>query len=241
MRHLTFDIDWAPDWCVEDILDLLNNYKVKATFFITHPSPTIERISSEGHEVGLHPNFLPGSSHGGSVKEIMEYGLRLYPNARVIRAHGLVQSSHLLETIFTEFSSLQYDLSQYAHALPSPVMTKWKYNQADFHRITYNWEDDFYFYHPKFLWDGSGIPGDVIFDFHPIHIALNSNGPAQYSALKSETQNEALFSLSRDRVEGFRNNGGGSSTMLKAVLESGDFSTFEETAQMLSQRSDHLT
>ena len=30
--HLTFDIDWAPDFCVELILNLLNKKNIKAKY-----------------------------------------------------------------------------------------------------------------------------------------------------------------------------------------------------------------
>ena len=60
--HLTFDIDWAPDCCVEQILLDLKKNSVKATFFITHASDINDEIINQGHHIGLHPNFFPNST-----------------------------------------------------------------------------------------------------------------------------------------------------------------------------------
>ena len=69
--HLTFDIDWAPDWIIEEVLTILDLKKVKGTFFITHETPLNREIALRGHNLGIHPNFLPGSSHGKNVFEII--------------------------------------------------------------------------------------------------------------------------------------------------------------------------
>ena len=60
--HLTFDIDWAPDFLISQIIDKLNKKNIKATFFITHQSDIIKDIAENGHTIGLHPNFLAGTS-----------------------------------------------------------------------------------------------------------------------------------------------------------------------------------
>ncbi|MEL6814726.1 MAG: hypothetical protein AAFP03_07920, partial [Cyanobacteria bacterium J06598_3] len=36
--HLTFDIDWAPDFMIASVMSLLESYEAKASFFLTHPS-----------------------------------------------------------------------------------------------------------------------------------------------------------------------------------------------------------
>ena len=75
--HLTFDIDWAPDWCLEELLSILDSKKVKATFFCTHKTSINKTIEQSGHNLGIHPNFLPGSSQGKNVSEIIN---NLYPD-----------------------------------------------------------------------------------------------------------------------------------------------------------------
>lgn len=66
---ITFDINWAENDYLYDILDILNKYNVKATFFImgkwvNYPEGNKEKlikINDMGHEVGnhsyVHPSF----------------------------------------------------------------------------------------------------------------------------------------------------------------------------------------
>ena len=66
---LTFDVNWAENEYLYDILDVLNKYNVKATFFvmgkwIIYPEGNKEKlikINEMGHEIGnhsyVHPSF----------------------------------------------------------------------------------------------------------------------------------------------------------------------------------------
>jgi hypothetical protein len=65
---LTLDIDWAPDAAIDFVAEILVSRGVKATWFVTHDSPGVRRLRARPDlfELGIHPNFLPGSSHGRS-------------------------------------------------------------------------------------------------------------------------------------------------------------------------------
>ena len=66
---LTFDVNWAENEYIYDILDVLNKYNVKATFFVmgkwvNYPEGNKEKlikINNMGHEIGnhsyVHPSF----------------------------------------------------------------------------------------------------------------------------------------------------------------------------------------
>ena len=58
---LTFDIDWAPDWMIEEVASILIEHNVKTTWFVTHASPAIDKLRQmpELFELGIHPNRLP--------------------------------------------------------------------------------------------------------------------------------------------------------------------------------------
>ena len=57
---LTFDIDWASDFVLEYCIDLIESAQVKATFFVTHETPLLERLrENPNFELGIHPNFNP--------------------------------------------------------------------------------------------------------------------------------------------------------------------------------------
>jgi len=103
---ITFDIDWAPDWCVERCVSILDRFGVKATFFATHASEFLEEIKrrADMFEVGLHPNFHPGSSHGSGTAEVIEHCRGFAGTARSMRTHGLMQWSNLYALIANDFN-----------------------------------------------------------------------------------------------------------------------------------------
>ena len=86
---LTLDIDWASDDIIEDIAEYLLEKKVKATWFATHESQATEALKSypEFFERGIHPNFFEGSSHGKTYEEVLEYCLKIVPEAISSRSH----------------------------------------------------------------------------------------------------------------------------------------------------------
>lgn len=219
--HLTFDIDWAPDFAIEEILSILKSKNVKATFFITHASDAIQDISNAGHEVGLHPNFLPNSSQGTSVEEVMDYLLNIYPNARSIRTHSLLQSSPLLHQIFSNYPQLKIDLSVLLYKFPLIAPSPWMLDGVSFTRLNYNWEDDMAFYDDSFSWNQSDLfSQSIIFDFHPIHVALNSSNNDSYIKLKESFANKSLFDVSRSQLLKFRNNSVGACDYLRSIISS---------------------
>ncbi len=97
---ITLDIDWAPDWAIDYVASILIEEQVKATWFVRHDSPVIQRLKSEPlFELGLHPNFAEGSTQGPNPTTIMQTLTTILPEARLIRMHGLYQSSSLLATL----------------------------------------------------------------------------------------------------------------------------------------------
>src|SRR5207244_3974947 len=73
--------------------------QVRATWFVTHMSPAISRLrrNPELFELGIHPNFLPGSTHGDTPDAVLRHCRALVPDAVSMRTHCLVQSTLLLE------------------------------------------------------------------------------------------------------------------------------------------------
>lgn len=218
--HITFDIDWAPDWIIGDLLDLLDQNQVLATFFITHESDTIKDIDGRGHKIGIHPNFFKNSTQGNNPLEIVENLLKLAPDADTFRTHGLYQSSQLLTEVVTAFPQLQYDLSLCMYKFPQVALHNYAYETASFQRINYDWEDDFAFFDKEFDWNTFQPWSNIhVLDFHPIHIALNSCGMANYRALQAEI-NHGLTSLGRDTLSKFINSKPGTQTIFMDVLSS---------------------
>jgi hypothetical protein len=188
---ITIDIDWAPDFAIDLTASLLIDAQVRATWFVTHYSPAVGRLLEYPHlfELGIHPNFLPGSTHGGTESEILSHCMELVPKARVVRMHGLFQTSNLLEKIVDE-TSVTVDVSLFLpHAAAiEPVVYYWE-NEKKLVRLPYIWEDDFEMVRPNGTWDlGSLISrgrGLMIMDFHPIHVFLNTSTLGAYRDIRS--------------------------------------------------------
>lgn len=157
---LTFDVDWAPDWCIQQITEILIENKIKTTWFVTHDSPAIEELRDHSNlfELGIHPNFQDGSTQGNNPREIMEYLLNIAPNARSVRTHGLLQSSNLIKMMTEEFD-IEYDVSLFlpytSDIRPHILHTSKK---SSIVRIPFFWEDDFEMLSP-----------DLIFRIYNLH------------------------------------------------------------------------
>ncbi|MEN5089164.1 hypothetical protein ABE458_00535 [Pseudomonas protegens] len=219
--HVTFDIDWAPDSSIELCLEILKSKNVKATFFTTHETDLNSEIERQGHNLGIHPNFLPGSSQGANTHEIITTCLKYAPNATTMRTHALVQSSPMLYQIFKEFPQLKLDASILMHKAKHVERFNWNFDGVSFDRINYNWEDDAEFSNPNFDWSKEFFPGEIsIYDFHPIHIHLNSCSNDHYRNLKSSLNGISLMKVERKNLDSFMNTGHGSRTFLQSIVSS---------------------
>jgi hypothetical protein len=219
---ITLDIDWAPDYAIDFAASLLIETQVRATWFVTHDSPAVRRLRQHPHlfELGIHPNFLPGTTHGKTESEILSRCMEFAPQARVVRTHGLVQTSNLLEKIIDE-TPISVDVSLFLpHAAAlEPVVYYWE-NAKRLVRLPYMWEDDFEMVRPDGIWDlgrmidrGTGL---MIMDFHPIHVFLNSLTLATYRSVRAQGQ---LADLSEEFVRGHIETGRGAAYAFRSAIE----------------------
>jgi hypothetical protein len=91
MLALTIDVDWAPDLIVDEVIAVLESYRVPATIFCTNfardasgKSSSLSARVHEGHEIALHPNFQNGATYDAEWDDL----LRLYPGAKGWRSHN---------------------------------------------------------------------------------------------------------------------------------------------------------
>jgi hypothetical protein len=186
---LTLDQDWAPDHVTTRVADLFLKRGVRSTWFITHESPLLNLLRSRPDlfELGIHPNFLPGSDHGSLPADVLRHCLQIVPEAACLRAHAVVQSGPLTEAILTQ-TSIRVDVTHFlpGHPALQPFLYQWKDHRM--WRLPYYWEDSYELHRSQPCWDtphilGSG-PGLRIMNFHPISIFLNLNDPRPYETLK---------------------------------------------------------
>jgi len=186
---LTLDLDWAPDAIIDAVAALLVERRVKATWFITHQSPAVDRLRERRDlfELGIHPNMLPGSTHGATEDEALAHVLKIVPGAAAMRTHGLYQSSNFLVKAAKQFG-ITVDVSLFlpraTHLQPHAI----NYAGAKLVRIPYFWEDDVEMFEERPIWTGDderlAVPGLRVFDFHPVHVALNTERFDRYDGLR---------------------------------------------------------
>lgn len=217
---ITLDVDWAPDFAIDFAAELLAAAGVKATWLVTHASPAIERLAARHDlfELGIHPNFASGSSHGDTPEAVLDHCLRLVPGARTMRAHSHLISSPLLNLVAAR-TPIVADLTIFlSHAaLPAPV--PYTYRGRTIYRLWSYWEDDYEFAVEAASWNLADhldeAPGLKIFNFHPIHVYLNSPDEKAYEELK--TQGRPLASLAEETARPFVHEGAGTRTLFSTL------------------------
>lgn len=209
---ITCDIDWAPEAIIEDTLRIFEDYQVKCTLFATHQSEALNNCNRDLFEIAIHPNFNPlleGRSQA-SASEVLGEILELYPEATGVRSHSMTQNSTLLQ-LFAD-RGLRYDanhfLPYHTHVRPYKLWT-------GMIRLPYIWEDDIHWAYGRDFEDlGINLDqkGLKIFDFHPIHIFLNTENQARYLGAKPYYQEP-------EDLKNFINPGSGARTALIKLCE----------------------
>ena len=219
---LTFDVDWAPDWMIEEVSEILLENRVKSTWFVTHASPAIERLRSrkELFELGIHPNLLEGSEHGGSESEVLKHVLDIVPECESMRTHGLYQSTRFLKKAAEDFG-IKTDVSIYLPGSQHIAPHRLVFEKVVLIRIPFFWEDDLEMFEKSPCWRLSDpkfkVPGLKVMNFHPVHIMTNNPDSGAYRSLKSCGP---MRWLTRSAVEQFKGNDlGPRNTFMEVVRE----------------------
>jgi hypothetical protein len=206
---ITIDIDWAPDSAISETAHYLIENEVKATWFITHASPEIEKLKEYPHlfELGVHPNFKNIRLEADDIKIIMLALNKIVPEAKSIRTHSLVQSTPLIKILREDYNFL-YDVSLFLPLTPN-IMPHHLFLSENSYicRIPYFWEDDEAMFNPKSNFNFSdkhlSAEGIKIFNFHPIHIALNSCSMRNYYSMKLKFE---IPTCKARELDSFKNN-----------------------------------
>jgi hypothetical protein len=217
---ITLDVDWAPDEVVDDVAARLIKSEVCATWFVTHASPAIERLRQRPDlfELGIHPNFGPESTHGDTPEAVLDHCMALVPEARSMRTHGLVQSSALLALV-RGHTPVRTDASLFLPHAGAVETVAYPLATGVLRRVPYVWEDDAEMYRTEPSWDAwelaKRVHGLAVFNFHPIHVALNSADMRAYESLKER----GLANVSRDAVVALSGSGDGARTAFESLLD----------------------
>jgi hypothetical protein len=189
---LTVDVEWAAPEVLMDLVGLLNERKLSATFFCTH-----EGINLPGHERAIHPSFRRMKKKCGGIaneeagsdpldssdfvfyRRVVEKAHSFCREAIGARAHALLSGSDLLPIY--QAAGLQYDSSCFLPLLPylAPVL-----RECDVIEMPIYYMDHF-----DLIAQASGFrlsdlhldrPGLKVFDFHPNMVYINASRNEQY-------------------------------------------------------------
>lgn len=193
---LTFDVDWAPDFVVDHVLEILYEYRFNATFFATHSTKIFNNLKNV--EIGIHPYITNFSE---AQKDVC-YLKQLYPEAISLRAHSLTDSG-MLNRILNN-CGIKIKSNYLLYAQKDIKILKMPY-QFDLYEAPIFFIDGSYLLinrvDNKFTINSLGLhfPGIKIFNFHPIHIFLNTEDYSRYEDAKK-------YINDRNRIKSFINN-----------------------------------
>lgn len=211
---ITFDVDWACDEVIEDSLGLIENGDARATFFLTHSSAVFDKhLNSTSIELGAHPNFnglLDGNSTVEGMRQVVKNIREIAPSAVSVRSHSLTQNTKLLD-IFHEYG-FTHDVNLLIPAQSGMILRPFV-NWGGLIRAPYFWEEDihciFQSEGKEVGWDVGKfleIPGLKIFNFHPIHVFLNTERLTRYDECRPyhKDVNELIGHKNGNPLEGTR-------------------------------------
>lgn len=189
---ITLDIDWCHDDVLNHAIDLLENSDIAATWYVTHDTPVLDRLRENPQfELGIHPNFnglLDGDLHnynnGSNMQAVIDKILNLVPEATSVRSHALTQNTNMLN-LFTK-AGLTHDSNHYIPAQSNIDLRPWSLWHGLI-KVPIFWEDDltclYYPDNPNHISIENLLKrnGLKVFDFHPIHLFLNSKNMTLYN------------------------------------------------------------
>ncbi|MCM2284775.1 MAG: hypothetical protein NDI81_08345 [Desulfobacula sp.] len=215
--YLTFDVDWASDEVLAYAIDMVEQSGVAATWFITHETHMLSRLRANPlFELGIHPNFNAlligqaekGEDHCSIIKRLLD----IVPEAKTVRSHSLTQSTHLLN-MFVELG-LTHDSNVFIPWHAGGELYPWQ-NWNGLTRIPYCWEDHVAIITNRFDLDGvCAAKGIRVLDFHPIHLALNTDSIERYEKAKPFQRDWKILCNMANKGDGVR-------TSLEILLSKG--------------------
>lgn len=185
---ISIDVDWATDRTLAFVVeDLLLKHGVPATLFMTHRSNVIAPlIPHQDYVIGIHPNFNPllegQFTYGKNYREVIDYYSDLYPEAIAARSHSMAMSAHISDYFYEK--GIRYDLNIELATTAFEIAPFVDWNKLI--RIPFFWQEISSTYHgwelnpARFIQYG----GLKVFNFHPIHLLLNTCSFESYLPIK---------------------------------------------------------
>lgn len=182
---ITFDLDWCSEEILDYTLNIVEKNKISASFFVTHNTQLLNRMRNNDQiELGIHPNFnnlLDGNyQYGRNVDEVIEHFKNIVPESLSVRSHSLTQSSNILNS-FEKFG-LKFECNTFVPFSSNIQIYPYRHWTKNLIKVPFFWEDDLsciygWEYNVKNFLSYEGIK---VFNFHPIHVFLNTKNLDTY-------------------------------------------------------------
>jgi len=206
MVAITIDIDWADDEVLEKCVSILDEYNINATFFCTHKHKVHIR---NNHELAIHPNYNCNESYEETIGKLM----KLYPQAKGVRSHGL-HIDYKMYPIYEKYG-LRYESNYLMYNQENIKPFKMPNNIL---QIPIFFIDDIHIVmsknNPSFKLEQFNLKdkGLKVFAFHPVHIFLNTSDLKTYREAKR-------YYHEPEKLKGFYNKGDGTYSLFIRLLD----------------------
>jgi hypothetical protein len=212
---LTADVEWASDYCINAFASFAQERGITPTLFVTHDSPAIAALRVGQHvEWGIHPNFLPSSSHGEKPAAVIDHMLSIIPEPVAVRCHHYVENSGISHLLAANGLRVDSNICLFLQPSLRPL-----YHCSGLMRLPCFWEDDTH-WERGFTWEFTRLrkaffaPGMKLLNVHPFMFALNIPYALFYARHKQQIPTLDAGSASRLRFPGK-----GSATFLAEMID----------------------
>ncbi|MEE2789011.1 MAG: hypothetical protein VX589_16870 [Myxococcota bacterium] len=230
---MTADVDWASEEAIARCHALFSERDITTTYFNTHPSPFLNGLRADGRiHMGIHPNFLAGSSQGEGFDTVLDYLAEAVPDVECFRSHRYFDVTDINVKLADRGCRYDSNLFTFLHKLPPHT------HFTGMTRFPCCWEDGTWLRNvgsvdladvTSFLFS----PGLTILSVHPMHMALNSPTLGYAREVKDRVSREAWNAMDVHTLDTLAHGGRGirdlTADMLDAILARGHtFYTLDE-------------
>jgi len=215
---VTVDLDWAPERAIDETLNYLQSKEISPTVFITHRSPRVEASMNE-LEVGLHPYFDPRSSHGSTIKKVVDHMMALPHNLPAFRCHR-----------FKMCNQSRYAMAEAGMRLSSNICTNLEVippfkERFGLIEVPIFMEDGGYLWHKyplkmhEQLRQALLMEGTKVLVIHPMHFAVNTPEFDYMVKIKKSMSRKDWKTMSKKTMDRLKWKGLGIREFLESLLE----------------------
>lgn len=182
---VTCDVDWASEDAIRIQQGIFDEHDVRATYFVTHESPILrELFQAKRIDLGIHPNFLPNSSHGETFEEVLDTVLTFAPESRCSRSHRYFDAAPVTQSLVKRGFRYDANLCTNLQKEIAPIR-----HESGLIRFPCFYEDGTHSWQ-RLGWDFADfkglftLAGIKILSVHPMTIAMNATSQDYWAELK---------------------------------------------------------